>query len=166
MGSLRAGHDWAALTFWFCESTFVDLHTEAELLSHRVLRYMVLHPQCLSAPSSGHPGAFLWAFPLSPTYLPALGIARWWPLVMKNLPASAGDIRNTGSIPVLGRSLGGGHGNPLQYSYLENPMDRGAWWATIRRVAQSQIRLKCLSTYALCWYLPSWMVSSSNSLFS
>ena len=51
-------------------------------------------------------------------------------LVIKNPPAIAGDVRDTGSIPGSGRSPGGGHGNPLQYSCLENPMDRGAWWAT------------------------------------
>ena len=51
-------------------------------------------------------------------------------LVVKNLPANAGDIRDKGSIPELGRSHGGGHGNPLQYSCLENPMDREAWWAS------------------------------------
>ena len=50
-------------------------------------------------------------------------------LVIKNRPAIAGDIRDLGSIPGSGRSPGGGHGNLLQYSYLENPMDRGAWWA-------------------------------------
>ena len=48
-------------------------------------------------------------------------------LVGKNLPANAGDIRDMGSIPESGRSPGGAHGNPFQYSYLENPMDRGAW---------------------------------------
>ena len=48
-------------------------------------------------------------------------------LVVKNLPANAGDIREEGSIPGLGRSPGGGHGSPLQYSCLENPMDRRAW---------------------------------------
>ena len=48
--------------------------------------------------------------------------------VLKNLPASAGDVRDMGLIPGSGRSPGGGHGNPLQYSCLENPMDRGAWW--------------------------------------
>ena len=48
-------------------------------------------------------------------------------LVVKNTPASAGNIRNPGLIPGLGRSPGGGHGNPLQYFCLENPMDRGAW---------------------------------------
>ena len=49
-------------------------------------------------------------------------------LVVKNPSANAGDVRDKGSIPGLGRFPGGGHGNPLQYSYLENPMDRGAWW--------------------------------------
>ena len=52
-------------------------------------------------------------------------------LVVKNLPASAEDIRDTDLIPSLGRSPGGGHGNPLQYSSLGNPMDRGTWWATV-----------------------------------
>ena len=58
-------------------------------------------------------------------------------LVVKNLPFNAGDIRDVGSIPGPGRSPGGGHGNSLQYSCLENPMDRGAWQATVHRVAQS-----------------------------
>ena len=53
--------------------------------------------------------------------------------VVKNPPVDAGDA---GSIPGLGRSPGGGHGNPLQYSCLENPMDRGAWWATAHGVAK------------------------------
>ena len=163
MGSQRAGHKWATLTFWFCKSTFVDLHTGTELLGHRVLRYIVLRPQCLSAPSSGQPRCISVSFSPFPRILARTRYCPLAALVIKNLPASAEDVRSTGSIPVLGRSLGGGHSNPLQYSYLENPMDRGAWWATIHRVAQSQIWLKCLSTYALCWYLPTWMVSSSNS---
>ena len=58
-------------------------------------------------------------------------------LVVKNPPANAGDVRDTGSIPGLGRSPGGGHGNPLQYFCLQNPMERGAWWATVRGVAKS-----------------------------
>ena len=58
-------------------------------------------------------------------------------LVIKNLPASAGDIRDAGSISGLGRSPGGGH-DPLQYSCLESPMNRGAWWATVHRIAKSQ----------------------------
>ena len=60
-------------------------------------------------------------------------------LVVKKPPASAGDVRDMGSFPGSGRSSGGGHGNPFQYSCLENPVDRGAWWATIHRVAQSDI---------------------------
>ena len=59
-------------------------------------------------------------------------------LVVKNLPADAGDERGVGSIPGSGRSLAGGHGNPLQYSCLGNPMDRGAWWATVHSVTKSQ----------------------------
>jgi len=58
--------------------------------------------------------------------------------VVKNLPANGGDIRDTGSIPGLGKSPEERHGNPLQYSDLENPMDRGAWWAIVHRVTQSQ----------------------------
>ena len=68
-------------------------------------------------------------------------------LVLKNLPANAGDIRDTGSIPGLGRFPGGGQGNPLQYPCRENPMGRGAWGATVYRVAKSQIPLKQLSTH-------------------
>ena len=52
-----------------------------------------------------------------------------WLIVVKNLPENAGDRRNVDSVPGLGRSPGGGHGNPFQYSYLENPKDRGAWRA-------------------------------------
>ena len=59
-------------------------------------------------------------------------------LLVKNLPANAGDTRDGGSIPGLGRSPGVGNSAPLQYSCLENPMDKGAWWATIPRVAKSQ----------------------------
>ena len=59
-------------------------------------------------------------------------------LLVKNLSANAGDIRHLDSIPGLGRSPGGGHGNPLQYSHLENTMDGGAWWAIVHRVTKSQ----------------------------
>ena len=60
-------------------------------------------------------------------------------LVVKNPPANARDVRDMDSIPGWRRSPGGGHDNPLQYSCLENPMDRGAWWATAHRVAKSRI---------------------------
>ena len=63
-------------------------------------------------------------------------------LVVKNLPANAGDVRDVGSIPGLGRFPGGGNGNPFQYSCLENPMDRRAGQATVHRVAKSRTRLK------------------------
>ena len=56
---------------------------------------------------------------------------------LKNPPAIAGGIRDMGSIPGLGRSPGGGHGNTLQRSCLENPMDRASWWAMVHRVAKS-----------------------------
>ena len=63
-------------------------------------------------------------------------------LVERNLPANAGDIKEAGSIPGLGRSPGVGNGNPLQYSCLEHPMDRGVWWAIIHRVTKSQTQLQ------------------------
>ena len=59
-------------------------------------------------------------------------------LVVKKLSASADDVREVSSVRGLGRSPGGGHGNPLQYSCLENPMDRGAWEATVHGVAKSR----------------------------
>ena len=57
------------------------------------------------------------------------------------MPANAGDIRDTSSIPESERSVGGGHGNPFQYSCLENPMDRGAWLSTVHGVTKSQTQL-------------------------
>ena len=69
--------------------------------------------------------------------------------MVKNPPANVGDVRDLGSIPGSGRSPGGGHGNPLQYSCLENPPDRGAWWATVYSVTKSQTRLKRLGMHSL-----------------
>ena len=66
-------------------------------------------------------------------------------LVVKHPPASAGDTRDKGWIPGSGRSPGGGHGSPFQYSRLGNPMDRGAWWATVHGVAKSQTQLSNLA---------------------
>ena len=62
--------------------------------------------------------------------------------MVKNPPANAADIRDVGSIPRSGRCPGGGHGNPVQYSSLENSMDRGAWQVIAHRVAKSQTQLK------------------------
>ena len=68
-----------------------------------------------------------------------------WGAVVKNLPAKAGDA---GSNPESGRSPGKGHGNPLQYSCLENPVDREVWWAKVHRVTKSRTQLKQLSMQA------------------
>ena len=76
-------------------------------------------------------------------------------LVVKNPAASAGDIRSVASIPGLGRSTRVGNSNPLQYLCLENPMDRGAWWAIVQRVAESWTRLKRLSIHT-CIYINIW----------
>ena len=68
--------------------------------------------------------------------------------VVKNLPANAGEIREADSIPQLGSSPGGGYGNPLQYSCLENPMGREAWRATMHWVTNSRTQLKQLGMHA------------------
>ena len=66
-------------------------------------------------------------------------------LVVKNLPANAGDVKDASLIPGSGKFSRGEHGSLLQYSCLENPLDRGAWWATVHRVTQSGTQLKRLS---------------------
>ena len=99
--------------------------------------------------------------------------------VVKNLPANAGDTRDVASIPGLGRSLREGNGNPLWYSCLENPMDRGAWWATVYEVAKSQTWLSDWHTHrqeedgrpqvtVLTWFLwkergKDWFTRASHS---
>ena len=80
----------------------------------------------------------------------------WVALVVKNLPANEGDVREVGSIPGLGRSPGKGYRNPLPYSCLENPMDREAWWATVHGVAKSWTWLKWLSTHTHSHLLAVW----------
>ena len=78
--------------------------------------------------------------------LPACTVFYWRWLSGKEFACNAGDAGDAGSIPGSGRSPGGGHGNPPQYSCLENPMDRGAWRATVHGMAKSQTRLKWLRT--------------------
>ena len=73
---------------------------------------------------------------------PSKYMASWVETVVKSLPANAGDLRDPDSIPRSGRSHGGWHSNPLQYSCQENPMDRGAWWAMVHGVAKSWTWLK------------------------
>ena len=72
--------------------------------------------------------------------------------MVKNPPANAGDIRDAGLIPGSGRSPREGNGNPIQYSCLENPMDRGAWWATVHSAGKNQTQLKRLSTVCMSKY--------------
>ena len=74
-------------------------------------------------------------------------------LVVKNPPDNAGNIRDTGSIPGSGRSPGEGNGNPLQYSCLENPMDRESWQATAYNVVESWTGLKRFSTHTCVYVL-------------
>ena len=74
--------------------------------------------------------------------------------MVKNLPTNAGDARDAASIPGSGRSPGEGHGNPLPYSCLENPMDKGAWQATVQKVTKSWTQLKQLSTHACKQRIP------------
>ena len=97
-------------------------------------------------------------------------------LVVKNPPANSGDIRDVDSIPGSGRSPGGGHGNPLQCSCLEDPMAREAWWTAVYEVAKSQTRIKRLSSsnsnirlikhtqYTVEWQ--SWNVTSATQLWN
>ena len=75
-------------------------------------------------------------------------------LVVKNPPANAGHIRDASSIPESGRSPEAGHGNPLQYSCVDNYLDRGAWRAKVHRVAKIQTQLKQLSTQTHDSFIP------------
>ena len=75
--------------------------------------------------------------------------------MVKNLPANAGDGRDAGLIPGLGRPPGEGHGTSLQYSCLKKPMNRGTWQATVSRVAKSRTGLKQFSTHA-CMANTTW----------
>ena len=110
------------------DRTHMTLGELRELVMDREARHAVIH---------GVAGSRTW-------------LSGWTELnwMVQNLSASAGDIRDAGLVPGSGRFPGGGNGNPLQYSCWENPMDRGAWQATVHRVAQSQTWLKRLSIHA------------------
>ena len=85
-------------------------------------------------------------------------------LVVKNLSVNAGDMRDAGLIPGLGRSSGGGHGKPLQYSCLENSMDRRAWRSTVNGVTKSRTWLKRLSTQVQIALQPLVLCPDSSAL--
>ena len=91
-----------------------------------------------------HSSILAWKIPRTeePGRLQSMGLQRVVHIIGVGFPGGAngknlGDVRDAGSIPGSGRSPGGGHGHPLQYSCLENPMDRGAWWDTVHGVAKS-----------------------------
>ena len=94
------------------------------------------------------------------------------PLVVNNLPANAGDARDTGLIPGLGRSPGAGNGNTFQCTCLENPKDRGAWQATVHRVTKSQMFLAAFfiidKTWmqAKCLLIDKWLKQHACSVVS
>ena len=88
--------------------------------------------------------SFTYYFPI---LILLIGLPQW--LSGKESAYNAGASGDAGLVPVLGRSPGGGHGNPLQYSCLENPTDKGAWSVTVHRVAKSWTQLKRLSTHAV-----------------
>ena len=86
--------------------------------------------------------------------------------VVKNLPANAGDLRDTGSVPGLGSSPGEGNGNPFQYSYLENSTDSRAQGTVVHRVAKSQTQLKQLHTHVHCFHDVCWGTPEAALLFT
>ena len=90
-----------------------------------------------------------------------MGLVPYWAsqfaLVVKNPSANAGRCRDVGLIPGFPRSFGGGQGNPLQYSCLDNPMDGGGWQAVFHRVSQSLTQLKLRSVHTHCYYTKSFV---------
>ena len=98
----------------------------------------------------------------------SVGWASQTALEVKNPPANAGDVRDVGLIPGLGRSPGGGHGHPPQYFCLENPMDRRAWWPAVHGVMKSWIQLSNFAhmpVCSLCWLAAFYLSSSILSLY-
>ena len=106
-------------------------------------------PPALSAPQPTAPTTCFLSLNVTPLVI-SYGASQV-ALEVKNLLANAGDIRDVGLIPGSETSPGGGHGNPLQYSCLKNPTDRGVWWAIVHGVPKSRTRLKRLS---MCTYRP------------
>ena len=116
---------------WLTKSSNVEVRSISHHCGSKVIFHLL--PELLALFSPFHN----WLSVLLPKGLP------WW-LSGKESTCKVGDV---GSIPGLGRAPGGGNGNPVQHSCLENPLDRGAWWATVYKVAKSWSRLKQLSTH-------------------
>ena len=136
-----------------CHSLLIHSPTEGYLGGFQVLA--ILNKDCYKYPGTSfwvavkfliHLGKYLtadfWAGSYDNIFTYITNWASLVALVVKNKPDNAGDIRD------LGRSPGGGHGNPLQHSCLENPINRGAWWATVHGVTKSQTWLKWFSMHA------------------
>ena len=122
--------------------------------------YCKLHCHTNICLSKGFP--FLWVY----TQRWNSWVASQLVLVVKNLPANAGELGDVDFSPGSGRSHGEGHSNPLQDSCLENPMDRGAWWAIVHRVSKSSTWLKGLSMDALSFLLYYKFYTSVGSIAS
>ena len=142
-------------------------HTYSQLISHLRRGTFTFHFYALEKEMATHSSVLAWRIPGigEPGGLPSMGshrVGHNWSdlaaaaadkgrvsqeaLVVKTCLPMQADVRDAGSIPGLGWSLGGRHGNPLQYSCLETPTDRGAWRATFHRVTKSQTQLKRLNT--------------------
>ena len=118
------GNTFNSLVFWLIVDTCTSIYLVAFYILHELTSaYPAQHEAVSNMPSQK-----------------ALGLP-WW-LSGKESACNAGDAGDTGSIPGLGRSPGGEHGSTLQHSCLENPMDRGACWATVHGVTKSQTQLK------------------------
>ena len=127
------------------------------ILWKKIIVIIILHI-CLVFPMFRHCSKWLIGInSFTPYYSPMW--ASQVVLVVKNPPANAEDVRDAGSISGSERLPGGGHGNPLQYFCLENPMDRGAWQATVHRISKSQTQLKQHSL--LHTHIPVWLVPLS-----
>ena len=133
--------DWVDLHYYVVSHSTVSFPLKQRMCSVAKSCWLLCDPMGCSPPGSCAHGIFQ-ARILEWEQWSVIIHASQVALVVKNPPANAGDQRDVGSNPGSGRSPGEGNGNPLQYSCLENPMDRGAWWATVHGVTKSQTRLK------------------------
>ena len=122
-----------------------QLHIYIYALFFRFFSYIGHYRVLRRVPCAIEQALINYFFIYSNVYTSMPGFSQW--LSGKVYACNAGPTGGAGLIPGLGRSHDGGHGNLLQYSYLENPMDRWAWWATVHGAAKSRTRLKSLSMY-------------------